>query len=139
MKIYLAICPQNALHPLNVLQLKLSDSKCLFQHFSIQQVRLYRVISIVQCCVSSQENEMRFGIIACELMVGCASNSRPRESVLLISSTLQHAFQSICLFVPSYPMSGESLSFLREGNTIVNSSLHLHYSHRTFMIKELQH
>lgn len=47
MNIYLAICPQNALHPLNVLQLKLSDSKCLFQHFSTQQVRLYRVISIV--------------------------------------------------------------------------------------------
>lgn len=42
---------------------------------------------------------MRLDIIACEMMVGCASNSRPRESVQLISGILSHAFQPVFVFL----------------------------------------
>lgn len=45
---YPAICPQNALHLLNVLHSKPSDVECWLPHFSMQQVRLDCVVSIVQ-------------------------------------------------------------------------------------------
>lgn len=76
------------------------------------------MVSVVCYCVSSQENEMRLSVIAHQMMVGFASNSRASKSVQLISGILSQAFQSVFIFFfSSYHMSGESFSFFEGKET----------------------
>lgn len=65
---YPEACLQMRLQLLNGFQPKLSDSKCLFQAFPIQQLRLEHVATIVYYLVSSQDSEMGFNVIAREMI-----------------------------------------------------------------------